>query len=68
MSKPEKRDRLHAHLKARGPITRENPELVRLAEETGYSADHLFKIAIGAREPSGRCRKAIERAGAEVGA
>ncbi len=68
MPKPEKRDKFHAHLKARGPITRENAELIRIADETGYSADHLFKIAIGAREPSTRCRKAIERAGAQVGA
>lgn len=53
---------LHGYLSARGPVSRTNPQLRRLQEQTGYSHEHLWKVAIGRRRPSLACAKAIVRA------
>lgn len=55
------RSPLHQHLKAAGSISRTNPELLRLHQETGLSLDHLFKIATGKRQPSMLAARAIEQ-------
>ena len=57
-----KRRPLHAHLVRHGPMTRDNPELIRIAEATDYSADHVYKIAIGQRDAQQRTARAISEA------
>ncbi len=57
---------LHAHLVKHGPMTRQNPELIRIANATGYSADHIYKIAIGSRDAQLRTARAISDACGEA--
>lgn len=52
----------HSYLKSAGSMTTDNPELVRIARRTGYSADHLYRVAIGHRPASDRCARAVCRA------
>jgi hypothetical protein len=58
MADTDTKSPLHAHLYAKGPMTRKNPELQRLARATGYSAEHLFGVALG-RRASRACAMAI---------
>ena len=48
----------HTYLRAAGPMTRQNPALVKLSKKTRSSEDHLFQVALG-RKPSGACAAAI---------
>lgn len=57
--KPEKPKAFYQHLVAAGSISRSNPELVRLADVTGFNLEHLFKVATGQRLPSLPCVKAL---------
>lgn len=43
---------LHQHLADHGSMTRSNREVMRLHKRTGYSADHIFKVATGQRRCS----------------
>lgn len=52
---------LHLHLAQTGPISVNSEELARLAQETGYSVHHLFKVAIGRRRPEQRLALALQR-------
>lgn len=56
------RSAFHEHLARKGPLTRQNPEVVRLATATGYSADHVYQVAIGQRVPPAKCAIALARA------
>lgn len=56
------RSRLYDHLKACGPISRANPELIRLHKESGFGVEHLLKVALGYRPASLACAKALVRA------
>jgi hypothetical protein len=56
------RSPFYEHLKAAGSMTRTNPELKRLSEETGYSTEHLFKVATGRRGASRPLAVAISKA------
>lgn len=42
-----------------GNMTPENPELLRLSAETGFSVHHLYKAAFGSRPISRACAIAI---------
>lgn len=55
------RSAFYRHLAAKGSMTRTNPELVRLHKATGFSIDHLFKVAIGRRRASLPLAKAVAR-------
>jgi len=57
---------LHQYVGSRGPMTRYNPEILRLAKATGYSADHVYQVTIGRRPPSGKCAIALAGALAKV--
>jgi hypothetical protein len=59
MSKP--RSAFYEHLKAKGRMGRKNPELLRLSSATGFSVEHVFKVATGQREGSLPFAKAIIR-------
>ena len=50
---------LYTHIKKHGGMHRQNPELVRLADATGYTVDHLFKVATQKREASVKVAKSI---------
>jgi hypothetical protein len=52
---------LHLHLSQTDRISIDSPELARLAEATGYSRHHLFKVAIGRRVPQQRLALALQR-------
>jgi hypothetical protein len=56
------RSPFYQHLKAAGGMTRDNPELRRIVAETGYSAEHLFKVATGRRAASRPLAVAVSRA------
>jgi len=56
------RNPFHAYIRAAGAMTRENPELKRLAKLTGYTVEHLFRVCLGDRKPSMPCARAIARA------
>lgn len=56
-----KRSAFYEYLYPMAGMTKKHPELVRLAKVTGYSAEHLFKIAIGARPASKPCAIAVSR-------
>jgi hypothetical protein len=43
-------------------MTRTNPELQRLSKETGFSAEHLFKVATGRRAASRPLALAVSKA------
>lgn len=49
----------HAYLRSTGSMTTGNPELVRISKRTGYSPDHLYRVALGHRPASSRCAKAV---------
>lgn len=53
------RSALHEYVAGKGPLTRENPEVLRIAKATGYSADHIYQVVIGSRVPPARCAIAI---------
>jgi hypothetical protein len=56
------RSPFYQHLKAAGSMTRTNPELQRLSKETGYSTEHLFKVATGRRGASRPLAVAVSKA------
>jgi hypothetical protein len=53
------RSKFHEHLASAGSISRKNPELLRLHRATGFSVEHLFKVAIGLRPASLACVKSL---------
>lgn len=55
------RSEFYKHLKTKGGMYRGNPELIRLATATGYSVDHVFKVATGRRQCSEPFARAIVR-------
>ena len=61
MEKTQKRPALHKYIKARGSMVRENPEIERLAEVTGYTADWIYLVVIGrkVRPASSRWRWSV---------
>lgn len=56
------RNPFYQHLAAAGPMSRNNPELLRLHKETGFSVEHLFKVATGRRAVSLPLALAVSRA------
>lgn len=57
----------YQHLKRHGGMHRQNPELVRLSDATGFTIDHLFKVATRKRAATTKCAKAIAQ-NAQAGA
>lgn len=55
------RSPLYLHLESHGPMSRKNRELIRLAKATGFSVEHVFKVATGQRHGSLPFAKAIVR-------
>lgn len=53
------RSALHQHVSRLGPMTRDNPEIRRLAKETGFSAEQIYRVVVGARTPSRPCATAL---------
>ena len=58
---PVERSPFYEHLRKSGGIHRKNPELVRLAAATGFSVEHLFKVATGQRRCSTPFARAVAR-------
>ena len=56
------RSPLYRHLASAGPMSRLNPELLRIHRETGFSVEHLFKVATGRRAASLPLALAVARA------
>lgn len=49
----------YEHIRSKGGMSRANPELIRLAEVTGFHPESLYKIAWGQRKPGLKCIKAL---------
>jgi hypothetical protein len=56
------RSALHQYVSDKGPLTRNNPEVQRIAKATGFSADHVYQVVIGRRIPAQKCAIAIAAA------